>query len=168
MILRFFPFLNGEKRISVVSEQFVYRDMEMSEGYAGDITPAAAWQILEEQENVVLIDVRTQAEWAWVGQVDLSSLGIKHLCVEWNSFPSGQQNEHFIEDVEKIVADKDTQLLMLCRSGVRSKFAAIALTHAGYKTAYNISGGFEGDHDEHRHRGQVNGWKFAGLPWMQG
>jgi len=65
-------------------------------------------------------------------------------------------------------SDKDAPILLLCRSGVRSKYAAIALTEAGYKTCYNISGGFEGDHNEDRHRGKFNGWKVAGLPWAQG
>ncbi|SCA57122.1 Rhodanese domain protein [Candidatus Terasakiella magnetica] len=140
----------------------------MSEEYAGDISPKEAWKILQNSPEAILIDVRTEAEWAWVGQVDLSSLKKEHLLVEWNRFPGGVSNENFVEDVAKLVANKEAELLMLCRSGVRSKYAAIALTAAGFKTAYNIAGGFEGDPNEERHRGQVNGWKVANLPWVQG
>ena len=64
-------------------------------------------------------------------------------------------------------ADKDAPVLFLCRSGARSRSAAIALTAAGFSRAYNIVGGFEGDLDGDRHRGQTNGWKAAGLPWKQ-
>jgi len=144
------------------------RESTVSEPYAGDITPKQAWEILQSSKDAVLIDVRTEAEWAWVGQVNLSSLEKEHLLVEWNRFPGGMRNETFVEDLAKLVPNQTTELLMLCRSGVRSKYAAIALTAAGYKTCYNIEGGFEGDHDDQRHRGTVNGWKVAGLPWMQG
>jgi rhodanese-related sulfurtransferase len=140
----------------------------MSGIYAGDITPKQAWDMLAEQENAYLIDVRTSAEWAWVGQVDLSALEKQHLCVEWNHFPDGVPNGDFVSEVKMHVSDKDATLLFLCRSGVRSKHAAISLTAKGYKVCYNISGGFEGDKNEHNHRGTVNGWKVAGLPWAQG
>lgn len=140
----------------------------MTDIYAGDITPAEAWDMLKDQPKATLIDVRTEAEWAWVGQVDLSELAKAHHCVEWNSFPGGIPNGDFIGEVKMHVRDTDTPLLLLCRSGVRSKHAAIALTAAGYKTCYNIAGGFEGDKNEAEHRGTVNGWKVAGLPWVQG
>jgi rhodanese-related sulfurtransferase len=140
----------------------------VSEQYGGDITPQQAWEILQSSKDAVLIDVRTEAEWAWVGQVNLSSIEKEHLRVEWNRFPGGMRNEDFVEDVAKLVPGKTTELLLLCRSGVRSRYAAIALTAAGYEKCYNIEGGFEGDHDANRHRGTVNGWKVAGLAWMQG
>jgi rhodanese-related sulfurtransferase len=65
-------------------------------------------------------------------------------------------------------SNQDTPLLMLCRSGARSRAAAIALTRAGFKRAYNVAGGFEGNVDHGGHRGNVNGWKAANLPWRQG
>ena len=58
-------------------------------------------------------------------------------------------------------------MLLLCRSGGRSRAAAMALTAAGYAHAYNIAGGFEGDLNATKHRGGMNGWKAAGLPWNQ-
>lgn len=140
----------------------------VSENYAGDITPQQAWDILKSSRDAILVDVRTEAEWAWVGQVDLSSLEKEHLLVEWNSFPGGLRNENFVQDISARIPNKNTEILLICRSGVRSKYGAIALTAADYKTCYNIEGGFEGDHDADRHRGTVNGWKVAGLPWMQG
>ena len=140
----------------------------MSDTYAGDITPNEAWTILQENEQAVLIDVRTTAEWAWVGQVDLSSLSKSHHCVEWVSFPCGSANENFVEEVQARVTDTTAPVLLLCRSGVRSKYAAIALSAAGYQTCYNIAGGFEGDKNEAQHRGTVNGWNVAGLAWAQG
>lgn len=140
----------------------------MSDTYAGDITPNQAWTFLQENEKAVLIDVRTAAEWAWVGQVDLGALSKSHHCVEWVRFPDGSANEAFVEEVQALVADRTVPVLLLCRSGVRSKYAAIALTACGFETCYNISGGFEGDKNEDQHRGTVNGWKVAGLPWVQG
>lgn len=140
----------------------------MSDTYAGDITPKQAWEMLSENPDAVLIDVRTAAEWAWVGQVDLSGINKQHQCVEWNRFPGGVPNENFIHEIAELNSDKGTPLLFLCRSGVRSKYAAIAMTQAGFAICYNISGGFEGDPNDERHRASVNGWKFDGLPWIQG
>lgn len=140
----------------------------MSDTYAGDITPNEAWTILQDNEQAVLIDVRTTAEWAWVGQIDLSGLSKAHHCVEWVRFPNGSENDQFVEEVQALLTDPTVPVLLLCRSGVRSKYAAIALTASGYETCYNISGGFEGDKNDQQHRGTVNGWKVAGLPWVQG
>lgn len=140
----------------------------MSDTYAGDITPKEAWTILEENPGAVLIDVRTQAEWDWIGQVDLSGLGKKHGCVEWIHYPGGLQNEQFVDQIKAVATDPALPVLLLCRSGVRSKHAAIVMTAAGYQTCYNIAGGFEGDKDENGHRATVNGWKVASLPWIGG
>lgn len=135
--------------------------------YAGDLTPQEAWEKLSSDSNAVLIDVRTQAEWAWVGMVDLASLNKTVGCVEWVRFPNSVPNADFVGDVEEIVDNPDTPILLLCRSGVRSVHGAEALTAAGFKNCYNILGGFEGDKDAHAHRGTTNGWKVAGLPWKQ-
>ncbi len=135
--------------------------------YAGDITPEHAWQILATEESATLVDVRTKAEWSYVGLCDLSSLGKKPALIEWQSFPTMAVNDRFVEDVDSLGASEDAPLLFICRSGARSRNAAIAATGHGYKTCYNVAGGFEGDADEERHRGHVNGWKAAGLPWMQ-
>ena len=112
--------------------------------------------------------MRTAAEWGYVGHPDLSPLGKRIGLIEWQTFPSGQQNPQFAEQVNSLEFAKDTPLLLLCRSGQRSMYAAIALTEAGYATCYNVSEGFEGNKDADGHRGTIGGWKAAGLPWQQG
>jgi rhodanese-related sulfurtransferase len=114
-----------------------------------------------------LIDVRTDAEYSFVGVADLSSLNKKTIYANWLSFPSSGLNPEFTAELESKNFDKDQPLLFLCRSGVRSKHAANAMTALGYSKCYNIVGGFEGDKDETLHRGCENGWKHAGLPWIQ-
>lgn len=139
--------------------------------YAGDLSTAEAWSLLEKEPKAQLVDVRTAAEWTFVGTPDLSSLGREVLCIEWQSFPDMAFNPDFpaivAEQVQRMGASPDAPLLFLCRSGARSRAAATALTRAGFGKAYNVAGGFEGDLDERRHRGQRNGWKAQGLPWRQ-
>jgi len=143
-----------------------------SQDYAGDITPSQAWEMLSATPAAQLVDVRTLAEWNFVGLPDLSGLGRQAHCIEWQSFPAGAVNPGFADEAAAAVtrtgADKDTPVLMLCRSGARSRAAAMALAAQGFTKAYNIAGGFEGDPDGMRHRGNVNGWKAEGLPWRQG
>lgn len=136
--------------------------------YAGDLTPAQAWEQLQTNPSAKLIDVRTQAEWVYVGVPDLSSVGKQPILVQWQTFPAMARNEAFADQLKSQgVAPSDT-LLFLCRSGVRSKAAAELLTQLGYGAAYNILDGFEGPLDGSRHRGGASGWKAAGLPWVQG
>jgi rhodanese-related sulfurtransferase len=142
-----------------------------SRDYAGDLDAAAAWALLEREPKAQLIDVRTVAEWNFVGLPDLAPLGRKVHCVEWQQFPSMAPNPNFVSQASAALdaagAAQQTPVLFLCRSGARSRAAAIALTEAGFGQAFNIAGGFEGDLDGARHRGAVNGWKAAGLPWKQ-
>lgn len=138
------------------------------EGYAGDLSPQEAHDLLQTNADAQLIDVRTAAEWNFVGYPDLSPLGKQTGLVEWLSFPDSQTNPDFVEQVNRLGIAQDAPVLLLCRSGQRSRFAAIALTAAGYQTCYNVSEGFEGDKDAGGHRGTVGGWKLTGLPWRQG
>ena len=116
--------------------------------------------------EAVLVDVRTRAEWTFVGVADLSSLGREVVYVEWNRI-DGTHNERFVEDLQAAgVTPGDRPVFFLCRSGNRSVGAAEVATAAGIAPAYNVSDGFEGDLDENRHRG-VTGWRAAGLPWAQ-
>lgn len=136
--------------------------------YAGDVTAQEAWEILTQNPAAQLVDVRTTAEWAFVGLPDLSALGRTVQRVAWQTFPTMAPNPDFLgETVAAVGANKDVPVLFLCRSGARSRAAAIALTEAGYTKVYNIAGGFEGDLDPSRHRGKLNGWKAQGLPWAQ-
>lgn len=134
--------------------------------YAGDLTAQQSWDRLQKDSDAVLVDVRTRAEWSFVGFPDLSMLGKQPLMVEWQSFPTMALNTAFLDQIAANV-ELSAPILCLCRSGARSASAAAALTAAGYTQAYNIAAGFEGDPSPQGHRGSVNGWKADGLPWRQ-
>ena len=131
--------------------------------HQGDISPAEAYQRLQNNPAAVLIDVRTQPEWAFVGVPAVERL----LRVSWQMYPSMDVNAQFVEAVEKAGVGKDAEILCICRSGARSASAASALTQAGYTNAWNVAQGFEGDKDASGHRASLGGWKHAGLPWVQ-
>lgn len=139
--------------------------------YAGDIAPREAYRALESDPKAQLVDVRTAAEWNYVGLPDLSKVGRQAITVEWQIYPSGARNPQFeavvAERLKAAGATADTPVVFLCRSGVRSLAAAKAMTAAGYSKCFNIAGGFEGDLNQARHRAGSNGWKFEGLPWVQ-
>ena len=130
------------------------------------------WARLKSTAASTLIDVRTGAEWAFVGLPDLSSIGKRPLLIEWQEFPGNQVNTAFVdgaaEALAAIGATKDSELFFICRSGGRSLSAARAMTAAGYSRCRNVADGFEGPLDPNRHRGQLGGWKAKGLPWVQG
>ena len=136
-------------------------------GYAGDVSPNTAWKILSELKDAVLIDVRTQPEWNFVGLPDLASLDKKPALLAWQVFPSMQINPEFVAALSGAVANRDAPMLFLCRSGARSAAAAKAMSAAGYSSCFNVSDGFEGPLDAQAKRGATAGWKAAGLPWRQ-
>lgn len=140
-----------------------------AEGYAGDVSVEEAWRVLKEDPAAKLIDVRTKAEWTFVGIPDLEGIGQELTCLEWQMAPTMQVNPDFTEALSGALkeAGKDVNLFFLCRSGARSRAAAEAMTKAGFTACHNVAGGFEGDLDEARHRGRKNGWKAADLPWRQ-
>jgi rhodanese-related sulfurtransferase len=136
-------------------------------GHAGDVSPQDAYAALRDDRSAVLVDVRTQAEWSYVGLPDLSDVGKRVVCVEWQRFPDGRRNERFLDELRAAGVGGDGPTYFLCRSGVRSAAAAELATAHGLAPAYNVADGFEGPHDEQGHRG-VAGWKADGLPWTQG
>jgi rhodanese-related sulfurtransferase len=136
-------------------------------GYTGDVAPTTAWKILSERKDAILIDVRTRAEWSYVGQPDLGPIGKKLALVEWQVFPSMQPNPEFVGALSGAITNKEAPLLFICRSGARSAAAAKAMTAAGYSTCLNVADGFEGPLDAQGKRGSAGGWKAAGLPWRQ-
>lgn len=135
--------------------------------YAGDVTPEQAWTALRDEPGAVLVDVRTRAEWSYVGLPDLGAIGKEPVLLEWQTYPDGRVNERFTAELEAAGVAKDAPVYFLCRSGVRSVSAATTATAHGWSRSHNILHGFEGPHDEERHR-TVAGWKVAGLPWVQG
>jgi rhodanese-related sulfurtransferase len=130
--------------------------------YAGALLPLEARTLMQTVPGAKLVDVRTQAEWDYVGHVPESVL------IEWNTYPSGQRNPRFVEQLQARVAKTEAPVMFLCRSGERSHNAATEATQAGYPNSYNVLEGFEGEKDPHGHRGALGGWRFAGLPWLQG
>lgn len=139
--------------------------------YAGDVAPAEAWASLSQDRAAVLIDVRTRAEWSFVGLPSLAALGKNPITLEWQVFPSMAVDPDFVEVLDRALTeagfDRDAPLYFLCRSGARSRNAAIAMTAAGWSRCFNIGPGFEGPLDGAGHRGGVSGWKADGLPWIQ-
>jgi rhodanese-related sulfurtransferase len=133
-------------------------NVQPAAGYAGDISPQQACAWLESGE-AVLVDVRTDAEREWVGQVP----GAQPLA--WKQWPGMAINPEFDAGIQAL-GGGGRKLVLLCRSGVRSIAAAQRATELGL-SAYNILEGFEGNPDAQAHRGLTGGWKFRGLPWRQ-
>ncbi|QCK85891.1 rhodanese-like domain-containing protein [Phreatobacter aquaticus] len=140
-------------------------------GYAGDVSPSESFDAITQNEQAQIVDVRTTAEWAYVGLPDLKSVNKTPLRAEWQVFPKMDVDAEFVGKLRDALTARglaqSTPLYFLCRSGVRSKAAAIAMTAAGYPHCFNVTGGFEGPLDPEGRRGHVAGWKFEGLPWAQ-
>jgi rhodanese-related sulfurtransferase len=137
-----------------------------------DVPVDEVWAHLANDTGSVLIDVRTRAEWTFVGLPDLHEIGKRVLTVEWQTCPESKIDAGFAERMTTALdaagATKDSELFFICRSGARSRMAAEAMASSGYRRCKNVADGFEGPLDADRHRGQVAGWKAAGLAWAQG
>ncbi len=155
------PIMKNDAVESILA-QGKQRAEAMNLPYAGALLPLEVHTLMQNVPGAKLIDVRTQAEWDYVGHVPESVL------IEWNIYPSGQRNPRFVEQLQARVARTEAPVMFLCRSGARSHHAAVAATQAGYPNSYNVLEGFEGEKDPRGHRGTVGGWRFAGLPWVQG
>ena len=138
------------------------RRAEQDLPYYGAVLPGEAQALLDAYPNAKLIDVRTRAEWDYVGRVPGS------ILIEWTTYPAGTRNPAFLDELNAAVADPQTPLLFFCRSGQRSDSAARTAAAAGYTMAFNVLEGFEGAKDKEGHRGTLGGWRKAGLPWIQG
>jgi len=134
------------------------RGQKLKLGYAGALLPAEAQALM--QAGAKLVDVRTKPELLYVGRIPGS------IAIEWQTYPGNRPNPDFIAELSAVV-NRDETVMFICRSGVRSDSAAEAAMRAGYKDAYNVLEGFEGDKDAAGHRGTAGGWRKAGLPWTQ-
>ena len=134
------------------------RGKQMGLSYAGALLPAEAHQLMKAGAS--LVDVRTKPELLYVGRVPGT------LTVEWQTYPGNRPNPEFLAELADAVP-KDQPVMFICRSGARSHSAAEAATRAGWREAYNVLEGFEGNKDENQHRSTVGGWRKAGLPWVQ-
>ncbi|NDU86088.1 MAG: rhodanese-like domain-containing protein [Ferrovum sp.] len=124
------------------------------------LKPREAFDYLAQHTDAVLVDVRSEIEYMFVGH----PTGAVHI--PWIDGPNWELNPHFVPQVRK-VAHAERPVVLICRSGVRSVEAAKALEEAGWHTVCSIAHGFEGDLDDQHHRNAVNGWRFEGLPWGQ-
>lgn len=132
--------------------------------YAGAVTPNEAYQLLQLDPSIRLVDVRTQAERDWVGKVAIPET--QHHAISWSLYPCGTPNPDFLQELRAQVPDQNSVILFLCRSGVRSRHAAKAATESGYTACFDILEGFEGDKDAEQHRKKLGGWCFHQLPWI--
>ena len=132
-----------------------------------NISPTQVWDALRSDPDAQVVDVRTDAEWAYVGLPDLSAADKQPVLIPWQLFPSMQVDADFVDHMEQAGLTPDHKIYFLCRSGARSLAAARAAQAAGFPQAYNIADGFEGPPDEDGHRGTVAGWKAEALPWRQ-
>ena len=138
-----------------IFERAAKRAREMALGYAGAVTPQEAHELAIEGAAKI-VDVRTPPEWQFVGHVPNTPL------IEWPREGGREAVEAFVRSFQERF-DPSEKLLLLCRSGVRSHYAAELLAQAGYRHAYNVLEGFEGEHGM-----GANGWRAAGLPWKKG
>lgn len=126
-----------------------------------NLSPKQSWELLQSDSRAVMIDVRTKMEHAFVGHPP----GALHIA--WKEFPDWQLNPAFADAVQAVAPNKAAPILLLCRSGQRSLEAAALLEKLGYQRPINILEGFEGPLDANKHRGNLGGWRFHGLPWEQ-
>lgn len=136
------------------------RSRDLNLPYEGALTPMEAWQVLQHAPGATLVDTRTRAELDWVGRIP------EAIEIEWLTYPGSHLNPNFITELKRAV-DHEALLLFICRSGARSNNAARAATEAGFPDCYNVLEGFEGDRDSNGRRGNIGGWRHAGLPWVQ-
>ena len=136
-----------------------------------DVDVDTVWESLQSKPRSQLVDVRTRAEWTYVGIHDLTPDGKRTVLVEWQTFADQAIDPRIAErlagELKALGVELDDDLFFICRSGSRSLAAAKAMAAMGYRCCYNVACGFEGPLDDGRHRGSVAGWKAAGLPWQQ-
>ena len=141
----------------------------MEEATVKPISPRDAWELVQSDARAVMVDIRSTMEYLFVGH----PRGAVH--VPWIDEPEWTVNPHFVTDIRKLmlggaVCDEEegcAPVILICRSGKRSKEAGRALLKAGFRNVCHVDSGFEGDLDEHHHRSTRGGWRFEGLPWEQ-
>ncbi len=136
------------------------------------VDPGEAFEALKLSNNR-LVDVRTDAEWSFVGIPDLKGLPNELICEQWSKYPLMNLNESFVVNIiKKLDLNATEGIYFICRSGARSMHAAAAIKESlknldSKIKCFNVNDGFEGDKSEEGQRGQINGWKLIGLPWVQ-
>lgn len=158
-----FSQLSFADAITALEQTDVQRDMLP---YNANITATNAYHFISAHP-CVLIDVRTDAEWNYVGIPDLEATQASFIPLSWVLYPDYAKNQQFETQLKAVIEQKDMPIFFLCKLGGRSSLAAQSAQTLGYDYCYNIAAGFEGDLNSHAQRGTVNGWKAEGLPWKQ-
>ena len=146
------------KRPDEILQLAQQRALQNNLTYAGAVTPKEAFNLLQQDSTIVLIDVRSLAELELVGKVPQST------HIEWAFYPGMVPNPAFAELLAQNV-DKSLGVIFMCRTGGRSHNAAVVAKQIGYTSVYNMLEGFEGEANHLKQRTLINGWKHAGLPW---
>ena len=136
-----------------------------ADGYAGDLTPQQAWDLLTSDPSAVLVDVRTDGEWRDVGVPDTAPLDRRAGARRVGRHPSGRPNPQFLEQLEEAGVTGGARRVPVPLGPALDRRRAAA-TAAGLGPAYNVLEGFEGASGADGHRGH-HGWRAAGLPWRQ-
>ncbi|HME26440.1 MAG TPA: rhodanese-like domain-containing protein [Acetobacteraceae bacterium] len=132
-----------------------------------NVPPGRVWEALQKDPKAQLVDVRTDAEWNFVGLPDLSPAGKQVVPIQWQVYPTMAPNAAFADQLKEAGFTAEHRIYFICRSGQRSFAAAEAAQAAGFPHVYNVADGFEGGVDAAGHRGVATGWKAVGLPWRQ-
>ncbi len=134
-----------------------------------EINCKQAWEITQSDPRALIIDVRSSMEFLFVGHAK----GAIHI--PWIDEPDWEVNPNFVADVRKILLggvacvgdDGCVPVILICRSGKRSRDAGKLLIEAGLKQIYSIDEGFEGELDDNHQRSTQGGWRYHELPWEQ-
>jgi rhodanese-related sulfurtransferase len=132
-----------------------------------NVAPTQTWEALQADAAAQLVDVRTDAEWNFVGLPELNAAGKQTVLIPWQTYPTMQRNNAFETNLTQAGLTAENKIYFICRSGVRSMAAAEAARAAGFPHVFNVADGFEGPPDAEGHRGGIAGWKADGLPWRQ-
>ena len=141
----------------------------MSHAKVKTISPQEAWDLIQSDPRALLVDVRSEMEFLFIGHPAGA------INIAWIDQPDWVINPHFAAEVRKLVlggfshagGGHDAPVVLICRSGKRSLEAGALLVKEGFRTVYNVAEGFEGELDDHHHRSTLGGWRFHGLPWEQ-
>ena len=145
--------------IEEILQRAAQRGQKSSLPYAGEVTLEETYRLFSAY-GAKIIDVRSRFEYETIGHIPGTAL------VSWKHWPSGETNADFLPELHAQCAADDI-VLFLCRSGIRSHATAKVAAATGFRQAFNILEGFEGDLDQHGQRGNIGGWRKAGLPWIQ-
>ena len=134
--------------------------------YKRNLLPKMAVEKLQNNPQALFVDVRSKAEYKYVGYPENS------ILIPWIDDPDWEPNPEVFSD--SVMQELDgcenllnTEIILICRSGYRSNDALKCLENKGFTQVSHVASGFEGDLDEDDHRGNLNGWRHDGMPWSQ-